>query len=255
MDLKILMSTMDKESIIDLNLHEKNISLKENVILINQCNSIINQKIDNVVMLTYREKGLSKSRNRALEQVKTGIGLIADDDVIYVKNYKEIIKRAYTENPDVDIITFQIKTFDGELFKNYPKKKYLHNSLSVLKVSSIEISFNIERIRGKNILFDEKFGLGSKYAVGEEAIFLKDCLDKGLKILYIPEVIVLHQKESTGDLLDENGLYYKGAIFKRIYGVLGIVMCLLFCLKKRKVRLSFLKNIFKGYISFKRKVK
>ncbi|WP_281699512.1 hypothetical protein [Cetobacterium somerae] len=247
MDLIILMSTMNKKSIEDLKLKEKNILKDDNILVINQATAIENQMLENKNFLTYTERGLSKSRNRALEKVQEGIGIVADDDVCYKKNYKEIIKAAYKENKDADVIVFQIETPEKNLFKNYRKTSCYLNSFSILKVSSIEITFNIKKIKENCIKFDERFGLGAEYAIGEEAIFLKECLDKGLKILYLPKVLVIHPKESTGDRLDEEGLRNKGAVFQKIYKNKDILIGMIFILKKIN---AIEVNLFQGIKAF-----
>lgn len=244
MKIEIMMSTMEKNEIVDLKLSSKNINeITDNVTIINQSskkNSTIRCK--NIRMYSYSEKGLSKSRNRGLEKVNGDIVIIADDDVVYFEDYKSIIEAAYNENQIADIIIFQIETFEGKKFKNYPSSKYFHNHLTILKVSSIEITFRKEKILEKKIEFDTEFGLGSKFPIGEEAIFLKDCLNAGLNILYVPVPIVKHTKESSGDDLTFESLYYKGAVFQRMYGNFSWIVNILFLLKKiRKIT-----NPFKG---------
>lgn len=245
---QILMSTMNKKNISELEFQEKKIDLRSSVIVINQLTNLSKKQIINEKnFFSFEEKGLSKSRNRALNKVNEGICIIADDDIFYTEKYVDIIEEAYLKNPDADIITFQVQTPDGKLFKNYPSKKYYHNKYSILKVSSIEITFRSSKIKEKEIKFDEKFGLGSEFPVGEEAIFLKDCLDQGLKILYIPKVIVCHKKESTGDNLDSDGIKNKGAVFRRIYKKNAGFLSIIFHFKKFKLgNLKNLKYYFEG---------
>ncbi len=59
--------------------------------------------------------------------------------------------------------------------------------LKIMRISSFQITMKKDKI--KEIKFDENFGSGAKYDRGEEAIFLKDCLEKGLKIIYINKKI------------------------------------------------------------------
>ena len=44
---------------------------------------------------------------------------MADDDVVYVENFKEIILSAFIKHEDADIITFQMNDDEGQLFRNY----------------------------------------------------------------------------------------------------------------------------------------
>lgn len=200
-------------------------------------------------MLSYKEKGLSKSRNKGISNATGDICIISDDDVEYIKNYEEIILKAFDENPDIDIITFRIVTPEGEMFKNYKDNEFEHTKRSILKVSSIEVAFRLKSIKNNNIRFDEDFGLGSKYISGEENIFLMDSIKKGLKIKYIPEVIAIHEKESSGKILNEKAIYSKGPLFYRLFGLKSIILNLGFVIKKINI-ISF--NIVKAvYLIYK----
>lgn len=249
------MSTMDKKSLEELRLEDKKV--KENILIINQTNNNQKYEIDNIKMYNYKEKGLSKSRNRAIENSKKDICLIADDDVVYKPNTFDVVKKSFEDNPKADIITFQIETPEGYLFKDYPKEKFWHNTKSILKVSSIEIAFKRKVILKNNIKYDESFGLGAKYKSGEENIFLMDCLKKGLKIKYIPIPIVLHPFESSGKKIDDYvSVASKGALFTRLFGWKFIIINFIFALKKYnlyKDQLSFIKfvkYIYKGSLDY-----
>ena len=229
---KILISTVD-----DKFMKRKYIPKCEYLLinqLINKDNS--DYKLSNV--FSFKEKGLSKSRNKALELCDGDIALISDDDVEYVENLQEIIIRAFEENRDADIITFQVKIPDGKLFKeNYKNFKFTHNIKTIMRVSSIEIAFRINSIKEKNLQFDESFGLGTQYPTGEEAIFLYDAMRKGLKIIYLPIPIVYHPKESSGGMFKNNPILIKakGAMFYRIFGIKSYLISLLFACKKYKI--------------------
>lgn len=211
MNLQVLISTMDRKSITQLNLEQKKIY--SDTIIVNQTDNNKTSLYNNIRMINYKEIGLSRSRNRALENASSEICIISDDDVEYVENFESIIVNAFKENEDTDIITFKIKTPQGENFKNYRNEMFDHDKRSILKVSSIEVAFKLESIKKNNIKFDEKFGLGSIYVSGEENIFLMDCINRGLKIKYIPITIAIHEKESSGRVLNEKAIYSKGALF------------------------------------------
>ena len=222
---------MEKKNINELKLEEKN--LNTNLLLINQSvNNEIHTKDNKFRILSYNERGLSKSRNRAIENAIGDVCVIADDDVTYIDGYDQIIAEAFEKNKDVDIFTFQVNTPNGDKYKNYSEKKFYHNMKSVLKVSSIEIVFNRKKIINNDINFNEHFGLGAEFSSGEENIFLRECLRKGLKIMYIPEPIVIHDKESSGSLNKESVFLSKGALFKELFGWKSPLVNIYFSLKK-----------------------
>ena len=190
---------------------------------------------NNAEIYSYRERGLSRSRNHTLEHAKGEICLLSDDDLEYKKNIESAILEAFDNNPDADIITFQIETPEGEPFNNYSEKQLIHNKRSIMRAASVEIAFKRSSIEEAGLKFDENFGLGAKFPTGEENIFLSDALDKGLNVLYIPEPIVIHPAESSGQDYNDPGLVQaKGAMFERIFGWQGYGVSFLFAFKKYK---------------------
>jgi len=91
--------------------------------------TIINQILDESIrkadannVWTYYQKGVTKSKNKALEHGNGEICLLSDDDIIFKPNIDKKIINAFENNPEADIITFQIETPEGEPFKNYDKR-------------------------------------------------------------------------------------------------------------------------------------
>ena len=206
----------------------------------------------------YKERGLSRNRNHALEHAKGEICLLSDDDLEYKKNIKNIILEAFDSNPNADIITFQIETPEGKPFNNYSEKQLIHNKRSIMRTASVEIAFKRISIEKADLRFDENFGLGAEFPTGEENIFLSDALDKGLNVLYIPEPIVIHPAESSGqDYNDSRLVQAKGAMFERIFGWQGYGVSFLFALKKYKESkyslLGFYSLMLKGAKKYRRK--
>lgn len=245
MKIEILMATMNKESINDINCNNKKILT--DILIINQANKEAEENVENKRMLTFNERGSSKSRNRALQNATGEICIIADDDVSYVDNYQEIILNAFNNNEDADIITFQVMSEDGCPMKdNYMREESRHNFLTIMKCCSIEIAFRREKVTSVGLSFDEEFGLGSKYRIHDDNIFLHDALKSGLKIQYIPIPIVIHPKESSGTAYDAELIFSKGAAFVRMYGRKGFLLCIIFAARKYKIYrkdMTFLKFI------------
>jgi glycosyltransferase involved in cell wall biosynthesis len=207
---------------------------------------------------SYKERGLSASRNRALAQARADICLITDDDVEFKDGIEQSILRVFEEYPEADIVTFQAHTPEGEPFKpNYRDVSFWHNRKSIMRVCSIEIAFRRSSVIGAGVEFDERFGLGAKFATGEEIIFLSDCLQAGLRILYYPLPIVMHPKESSGAQLAGNSslIQAKGAMFYRIFGVPGFAVSVLFALRKHAESgfgfFKFIRFMLLGLISFR----
>lgn len=252
------MSTMRRAKIADLRLSDRNIF--HDILIINQTdnNNCFVDSDSNVKMLNTCTIGTSISRNLALENATGDICIFADDDIKYVPDYERILLDSFLEYPDADIITFQIKTPDGSLFKNnYMTSRRWHNQRTVLKCASIEIAFRRESVLNADLKLDLEFGLGSRYRIHDDVIFLSDALKKGLKILYLPIPIVIHPKESSGTMYNDFLITSKGAAFGRMYGeYIGYLIDVVYSMKKYHEYsknysfISFLNLMIKGTQEF-----
>lgn len=212
MKVQVLMSACKVNKIEDL---VKNKNIKNAVIINQMMPKYKEEKYKDMIMYSYDEKGLSKSRNRLLEHATGDIGIITDDDITFVKDYDKLIEKAYLENPKADIIIFSVKRGDEIIGGS---KKFTYNKITILKVVSFQITFRVNKVREKGVRFDENFGIGATFGSGEENIFLSDCLKKGLKIIHVPVIICSHPDEATtGEKWTEKEIKTKGAVSKRIY--------------------------------------
>lgn len=172
-------------------------------------------------------KGISKSRNNAIRKADADICILADDDISYKNEYIDIVKQTYLNNQDLDIACFKIKTNDGEPeYKEYLKLKTSIDKPFIYYISSIELTFNLKKLRNNSILFDERFGIGSHFFIGgEETLFINDCLNANLKIVFYPHYIVNHQYESNDKKLpiyDKKLNMVRGGLYARNFTLLTI---------------------------------
>lgn len=202
MKIEFLVATMHQTSCHFLT----QMNIKSNAVVINQCDrtdqEIIDDKDKQIKFLSYQERGLSRSRNRALDAATGDICVIADDDVIYHDDCNEKILKAYEAYPDADLIAFQIIRTGNTRLKTFRTKSSVENWLSCMKISSVEITFKRKSIAQNNIRFNTLFGAGAYFNNGEENIFLYDCLRKKLKIVYVPIAI--------GSVSCEESSWFKG---------------------------------------------
>ena len=158
--------------------------------------------IDNgrVRFICTKGRGLSKSRNMALKNASGEICMLCDNDVCYVDGYEEKIVSEFNKHKDADIIVFFIERPERKV-PVFNRTKSM-NWLSTMKIFSPEVAFRIESINRAKLCFDENFGAGARYSMGEENIFLYDALRAGLKIIYVPLKIA--------SLLDTESTWFKG---------------------------------------------
>lgn len=261
MNLEVLVSTMNQN---DFSLVEK-MNIKNKALIINQgkkqCNNQIIKNGNKIRIITYNEKGLSKSRNRAIENMEADIGLFADDDIIYCDDYYEKIVKAHKKYEDADIIAFRVIRGDELRKKNFRHKLHWENYLTCLKISSVEISFKLRSIRKKKLKFNEYFGAGSdEFLMGEENIFLYNALDKGLNILYLPEKIgkLKNNRSSWFKGYNKNYFLSRGASYYAMNNRWYIFLILQFAIRKYnryKEKLNFidaLKFMLRGVKDYKK---
>lgn len=186
MNIDVLISCMRQT---DMSIAERS-GLKSGAVIINQCDHDgIEEKLINgcsVRMYSTTQRGLSRSRNMAIENSRADICLISDDDEIYAEGYEEKLVKAFTEYPEADVMLFQVKNDIGKTFSPKPFKV---GYLRALKFASWQIAFRRESIMKAGIRFDVEMGSGTGHGSGEEIKFLYDCLRNGLTLQYVPEEI------------------------------------------------------------------
>lgn len=115
MEVEVLLSTMNLKDINQAKKLTKQMNVNTPMLIINQITDNISpRKYDEgcVKVYSYKEKGLSKSRNRAISKSSADVEIISDDDVVYEDNYKKIIEEAYKKYKDADIIAFYVQSND-----------------------------------------------------------------------------------------------------------------------------------------------
>lgn len=218
MNLEVLLSCMHQE---DMSIAERT-HIQSDLLIINQCNkNDLTETIRNgyrIRMISTTERGLSKSRNMALENACGDICLICDDDEHFVDDYRTIILNAFKVHPKADVIAFNFKN----PFRSFPLKQKKIGYVGALQLASWQIAFRRKSIVDNNITFDETMGAGVTMGGGEENKFLIDCLKKRLSIIYLPVCIgSVSQEASTWDLTKENASSYfrdRGEAYGKIMG-------------------------------------
>lgn len=231
-------------------MHEKNYeiikhsNINSDCVIINQCNENFKKKITiennkNCLWINTLERGLSKSRNMAIDNSNADICLIADDDEIFANNIEDRILKAYKKLPQADIIVFDIENYS----KNIKNKIFKFKRLQLLRVSSVQITFKRKSIIDNNLKFDIKLGSGTGNGAGEENKFLLNAYDKGLQIYHYPVNIarLIENNESTWFKgYDEDYFYKRGTSTRYILGFwLSCAYAFYFLISKYKLYKDF----------------
>lgn len=255
-DIEILISTMNQNSLDFLVpmfpfIHFSNFQ----ILIVNQTQngSKLTSNFSNIRVINSSEKGLSKSRNLALENATGKILLISDDDVVFQKGFVEKIIDAYQKYPNAAIIKFcALKPNSKPLNKDAVNSKSSLSIFDILNTTSFEITLNKFHVDFEKHKFDENFGLGGMFEMGEEAIFLSDLKKDGKQLVFEPQIIVAHNTLTSSDKKDVLEKYFiSGAMFSRIFRkkyIFWIFLKMFFDLKQKKIKMNNLKTIFRSAI-------
>lgn len=226
-DLKIqvLIATMNQR---DHSLLDK-MNISTSAIVGNQCDRNTVEKFEfngqNIIYLNFNESGVGLNRNNALIRADADIVMFADDDMVYEKDYENIVKNSFCKYPNADVIIFNLKEENSQrkVIKNVSKVGYFN----YLRYGTARIAVRLKVIRNNGILFNQCFGGGTSHCHGEDNLFINNCLRCKLTVIAVPEYIaaLTNERESSWNhgynkkyLLDQGALYY--ALSKRWWRLL-----------------------------------
>ena len=221
-DIEILVATMNRQS---LDFLEPMFPFAHysgyDILVVNQtdASALLTSPYPNVRIINAFEKGLAKSRNVALQNAKGALCLITDDDIVFEPDFANTICNAYNDNPNAALITFRILNGSGQLYKKYPvSRQPSATALKRLSIMSVEMVVNRKKILDSKVLFNENFGLGAQFTMGEEAIFTHELHQQKALIVMEPVVIARHDAVDTHARVNIGQKYYvQGALFTAIF--------------------------------------
>ncbi|WP_167714332.1 glycosyltransferase family A protein [Vibrio breoganii] len=200
---------------------------------------------------TIESTGVGYSRNEGIKQCSSKYIWFMDDDVKIIPNKMRLLLKKLDCN--FDIITMRILNEQLELRKNYPNEGEIKNKRAILNVGTIEILAKTEFIKDKNLLFEKNIGAGSRFPIGDEAIFLSRALDSKAIIRHIAVATLVHPEESSGNILNKMNFISRGLMLRKVYGrVLSLPIILYIAVKMKSNQRSICINIsdlLKGYFS------
>lgn len=200
----------------------KEMNLQTDAIIINQCDQDKSETLDfrgkSVHFYHLNERGVGRSRNTALIKASADICLFADEDMIYVDGYSEMIIEEFNNYPDADVLIFSLESLNKDKPLSTIRKSGSVGRKQAMRYGCARIAFRRNSILKQNIWFSLLFGGGAKYSSGEDTIFLQDCLKRGLKIYSSTKKIAyVKQEESTWFRGYNEKLFYdKGVLLSTV---------------------------------------
>lgn len=260
MKIEVLLSTMHQtdKSII------KKCNINSDAVIINQCENNSEEKLK--IRDTYRckwinskDRGLSNSRNLAMENAQGDICLLCDEDVVYKDDYCEIVERAFEKIPKADVIIFDIDEI-GTIEKRTKAEK-IHKLNKFKTYGSVHIAFKRACLEKNNISFNPLFGAGSNmYAMAEDALLFREFAKKQISVYVYPATISTVYFESSTWFKGYNEKYFfdTGAYLQCAYPKLGKILMFYYPMRlHRKSKLSIreiLHYIISGMQGYKHKM-
>ena len=232
--VQVLLSVMDnggsRHYIDDLNIRVP-------AVVINQCDhegcsgeTIAGNK---VVFCDTCDRGLSRSRNKAMELASEDIVIFCDNDVKYEEDAFEQISRAFERNPDAGIIVFFVERPERHV-PVYDHEAVM-DRLHMMKIFSPEMA--VRRSITGDLKFDTDFGAGAEYSMGEENIFLFEAARRGIKAVYEPLKIasLVENKSSWFTGYTEKFFIDRGAGYYAMEPVHWYLLSIQFLIRKHRL--------------------
>ena len=240
MKVEVLLSAMhQKDFFIGYNT-----KIDSDLLIINQCDEEKYEEMEvnghTWRMISTTARGLSKSRNLALDNAKGDICLFCDDDEELAKGYADIVARAYEKVPKASAIVFNINRINYKMKKTYYRIRKIRKAPSYRGYGSIMMSFRLKDVRAHGLRLNENFGSGTPWGGGEDILFQDDFRRCRLKIYEYPEEIGTVDYGNGSNWFNgytEKYFYNLGAFvqhkFKRNI-VLKYLRCLFTCYRLRR---------------------
>lgn len=244
MRIQVLVASMHQT---DHSLLEK-MNIRSDVIVGNQCDVNSVEEFDwnghRVKYLNFAERGVGLNRNNALMRADGDIVLFADDDMVYDADYVDTVSAAFARHPAADVIVFNLHNA-GDRKEITADAKV--NRLNYLRYGTARIAVRLRSVKENGIYFNQCFGGGTEHCHGEDNLFLTACLDKGLKIVAVPEYIatLVDERESTWNTgYDEKYLRDQGCLYKAISRRWWKLLCLQDAIRRSK---SYKRSVIDAY--------
>jgi GT2 family glycosyltransferase len=151
------------------------------------------QRSFNLVRL-HAQRGLSRARNAALEDISADLVAFPDDDCVFASDLLERVARRFAGDRALDGLTGRAVDDTGRSSQSWAQDPA---PLTRENLWNRAISFTIF-LRAPLVArvgrFDEQLGLGATapWASGEEIDYLVRALDAGARIEYDPALVVTH---------------------------------------------------------------
>lgn len=235
MTVEVLVATMHQD---DFSILDK-MNISSDALVGNQCdcNEVkhIEFKSHDITFYSFAERGVGLNRNNTLMRAKADICIFADDDMVFYDDYEQVIKKAFSDIPDADVLCLNID--DEPKIRPVNKTVFRVRWYNYGRYGAARIAIRRDSVIKNGVFFNLSFGGGAEYSQGEDTLFLFECLKKGLHVYAVPITIakLTECRESTWfNGYTEKFFFDKGVYYGSLHFSLSWLLGLRYCFKYRK---------------------
>lgn len=236
MSVQLLVSAVDRqpEELVEA-MH-----IQSDAIIVNQCGRYDYKEWEQdgkrIRVFSMAERGVGLSRNHALLRADKEICLFADDDIRYVDRYEALVEEAFASHPKADMLLFYVKAAPGRETYTIEKEGRVR-WYNCGRYPTYSFALRTSRVHAAGVTFHLYFGGGARYSNGEDSLFIRDCIKKGLRVEKVPVTIGEEiPRESTWFKGYNRKFFFdRGVLYYFLYGRLKKLMALRFLLVHRNI--------------------
>lgn len=231
MDIQVLVTTMSSKPV--TKIEEMNLN-DVDVIIANQQDKCAYEEIRNgehtAKIVTTNTRGVSINRNLALMYATAEIIVFADDDMVFIDGFQDIIFKEFSEHPKSDAIKFYCESLNSERQLSYkrPHKFQRAQMNKIMSAGVVGLAVKRRVLNKHDLRFPESLGPGTDFMVGEDSIFIKTLLRAKIHVCLSPKLICYVKQESSSWFSAYNDSYFFsiGYAYARIYGRISYLAAL-----------------------------
>lgn len=234
--VEILLATVNRKNLDFL----ADMNIQTDLIIANQSDvfssAFIKAPYGNIKFVTTLEKGVGRNRNITLANSTAPICMFADDDNRYIDNYEDEIIKAFQKCPKADVLIFDCFVTGQRIKVKSIKDVHRVRVWNFCRYGTCRIAIRRSSWKKKKVFFSELYGGGSIYNAGEDVLFLRECLQKKLKIYTYPKCIVQASYENSSWFhgYDEKFFYDNGSLIGAAFPYMKYIVWPHFFLKYLK---------------------
>ena len=196
-----------------------------------------------VRVLNVRERGLSLSRNLAMDALvamDVDFVVVCDDDIHLIpEGIEEVHDLIRQDGGQAALYFTRLQKTTGEPWRaRYEEETFSLRGLSfeskrrLQTINSMEQIYSLAFLHNKGLQFNTDFGAGSgRYQMGEETLMSWSILAEGGTLTYLPVACRVHPPLCSGSTYSNALMRSIFAVHRKMFGVFGMITFSVFFVK------------------------